>query len=158
MPGILTSVPGKIMEQTVLEIMLRQTENKKVIGGTQHGFTRGKLSLTKLVASCDRVTALVDKGTKTGVIYLDSWKAFDADLQNILVSKLKTKRFDRTNHLVDGERTVWMVTLRVAVKGLMSRWKSVMSGISKGSVLGPVLLISSTTLTEGPSRPSVSCT
>jgi len=58
-------------------------ENKdEVTGGNQHGFTKGKLCLTSLVASYNGVTASGEKERTIEMTYLDLCKAFDTCVQH----------------------------------------------------------------------------
>jgi len=81
----LTSIPGQVMEQLILEVIIKQVEEKKVIRSSQHGFTKGKSCLTNLIAFYDGMTSWVDEGRAVDVVYLSFSKAFDTVSHHILL-------------------------------------------------------------------------
>lgn len=58
----LSLVPGKIMEQVLLEGVSENLREEKVTGNSLHWFTKGKSCLSNFVVFFDKMTRLVDKG------------------------------------------------------------------------------------------------
>jgi len=55
-PMSLTSIPGKVMEQLMLEVTIKQLEEKKVIRSSQHVFMTGRSCLTNSIALYNGMT------------------------------------------------------------------------------------------------------
>ncbi|KAJ7426024.1 RNA-directed DNA polymerase from mobile element jockey-like protein [Willisornis vidua] len=94
-PVILTSVPGKVMEQTILSAITQHLQDVQGNRPSQHGFRTGRSCLTNLISFYDQVTHLVDEGKVVGVVYLDFIKAFDTVSHIIFLEKLTARGLDR---------------------------------------------------------------
>ncbi|PKU41649.1 rna-directed dna polymerase from mobile element jockey- hypothetical protein [Limosa lapponica baueri] len=133
-PVSLASIPGNVMEWLILGAISKHMEETKAIRSNQHGFTKGKSCQTNLIAFYDGMTGWIDERRAVDVVYLDFSKAFDTVSHSILIAKLRKCGLD--------EWTVkwiekWLKdrAQRVMIRGTESSWKSVKSGVPRGSVL-----------------------
>ena len=120
-PVSLTSVLGKIMEQTLLKEITRHVRDNQGIRPSRHGFTKGGYCLTNPISFYDLVTHPVDEGKAVDVGYLDFSKAFDTVSHSILLQKLAVCGLYRytlgwVRNWLEGRAQ------RVAVNGVKSSW------------------------------------
>ena len=137
-PISLTSIPSKIMESLIADKIFEHLSAEKVIPREQHGFVRGRSTVTNLLHCVNSWTLSLDNKQPTDVIYLDFAKAFD---------RVPTKRLlYKLDHVgVRGGVLLWIEnflldrTFSVKVGQSQSSTYSVLSGVPQGSVLGPLL-------------------
>ena len=113
---------------------------RSAIHRTQHGFLKGKSTLTNLTEYCSSTLCLMEKGNQIDAIYTDFSKAFDKVDHALLIYKLRKLGLAE-------EMTNWLAsylngrTQTVRLENYESRPIIVRSSVPQGSHLGPLLFL-----------------
>lgn len=132
------------MEKILLEALPRHIKDKRVIGNSQHGFTKSKCCLTDLIALCDEVTGPAVWGQH--VIYLSFSKTFEITYHSIsMKAQVKyipgrwTQRWVdhwADKQVVNGSKSIWQLLMpgwragQVFRKNILNRVRNVLMGTS----------------------------
>ena len=139
-PISLTSVPGKLLERLIRDILVKHMEENNLFSKAQHGFMTGRSCSTQLLELMEELTETLDSNGDVDIIYLDFKKAFDKVPHKRLLKKLWGYGIRRKVHSWIKE-FLKNRSQKVVINGKCSYSAKVTSGIQQGSVLGPILFL-----------------
>ena len=139
-PVSILPTPSKVLEDVIKEQLEAYFEGKGIIPESQHGFRKGRSTITAIATAVHDWKQAKQEGKEVGALFFDLSAAFDLVCPDLLDSKLKIYGAD--HHC----RKLLMSYMKgrkqnVSYGGEESDSASVRFGSPQGSVLSPLLFL-----------------
>ena len=129
-----------MLETIIKDELMQYFKSENLLSICQHGFRSSHSCVTQLLQAVNDWSLALESGNSVDVVYLDLRKAFDCVPHRQLLTKLQS--YGITGKLLD-----WIEDFladrkqRVSIRGSLSDWVNITSGVPQGSVLGPISFI-----------------
>ena len=139
-PVALLPVVSKVLESLVDDHIRQHLDSTQILHGAQHGFRKGRSCVTNLLSAWNDWTLCWDLSVPVHVIFLDFAKAFDTVQHDLLLHKISQVG-------IAGPLLPWLEDYLdgrefcTKVNRIRSSWHSSASGVSQGSILGPLMFL-----------------
>ena len=123
-----------------MNAQLKSHMEKGILGPSQHAYRKHKSTQSAWVELDTKIRKATDQGKYVGLILVDMSAAFNLVSKAVIIPKLKEMgvgpfAIKLLESYLTGRKS------RVKIKGKLSSWIEVLTGIGEGSVLGPLVFI-----------------